>query len=77
MRAIQRQLVNETFWRKKILPVELKRLYDPSFVWEGSFRWFQSANVVRLEDYRDSAEMARIRMNILKPAKVRAQYWAA
>lgn len=74
MRAIQRQKVNEPFWQKRIACWELKRVYDPYLVWDGSYRWFQSSNVVRLEDYRDAVEMERIRTSILKPAKFRARY---
>ena len=74
MRAIQRQKVNEPFWQKRIACWESKRVYDPYLVWDGSYRWFQSSNVVRLEDYRDAVEMERIRTSILKPAKFRARY---
>jgi hypothetical protein len=77
MTAVPRQKVNEDFWRKRILPWEEKRRYDVYLVWDGLWRWFQSPNVVKLEDYRDAAEIARIRENILKPARVRAKYWAA
>ena len=77
MRVILRQLANEPFWQKRILCWESKRHYDPSIVWDGCYRWFELSNVVRLEDYRDSVEMERIRTSILKPAQVRARYWAA
>jgi hypothetical protein len=77
MKAIQRQWVNEVFWQKRVLSWESKKHHDPFLVWDGSYRWFQSPNVVRLEDYRDSVEIARIRENILKPAKWRATYCAA
>jgi hypothetical protein len=77
MRLPLRVKVNEPFWQRKILCWESKKHYDPSYVWDGTYRWFQSSNVVKLEDYRDSVEIARIRENILKPAKVRARYLAA
>jgi hypothetical protein len=77
MRVVLRKRVNEAFWQKRILPWESKRYYDPSIVWDGAYRWFSAPNVVKLEDFRDSAEIARIRENILNPAKVRARYWAA
>ena len=77
MREILRRKVNEDFWKRKIACWETKRQYDPSLVWDGGFRWFQSANVMRLEDYRNPSEMQRIRENILKPARWRASYRAA
>jgi hypothetical protein len=76
MVAAPRQKVNEDFWRKRILPWESKRHYDQSLVWDGLWRWFQSPNIVKLEDYRDATEIARIRENILKPAKISAKYFA-
>jgi hypothetical protein len=33
--------------------------------WEGSYRWFRSSNVVKLELYRSPADMARIRAVLL------------
>jgi hypothetical protein len=77
LRSIQRQPANEPFWQKKVLPWEAKRSRDPFLVWDGTYRWFQASNVVRLEDYRDSAELARIRENILKPAAISARYCVA
>ena len=77
MRTVQRQKVNEAFWQRKSSVGKSKKLYDPYFVCDGSYRWFQSSNVVRLEDYRDAVEMERIRTSILKPAKVRARYCVA
>jgi hypothetical protein len=76
MREVVRRKGNEDFWRRKIACWETKRRYDQSLVWDGEFRWFKSSNVVRLEDYRDLAEMERIRESILKPAKMRAKYAA-
>jgi hypothetical protein len=77
MRTILRQKANEAFWQKRILSWEAKQHYDPFLVWDGHYRWFQASNVVRLEDYRNAAEIARIRENILKPARVRARYRVA
>ena len=75
MREVIRRKGNEAFWRKKIAPWEMKRCYDPSLVWDGGFRWFQSDNVVRLEDYRTTTEIDRIRTSVLRPAQERAKYW--
>jgi len=76
MRA-QRQQVSEAFWQKRIVSCEAKKRYDPYWVWDGTYRWFASLNIIKLEDYRDTTEMDRIRMSILKPAKERAKYCAA
>ena len=75
MREVLRRKGNEDFWKRKIACWEMKRSYDPSYVWDGGFRWFESANVVRLEDYRTGIEMDRIKASILEPAKVRARYF--
>jgi len=76
-RVVKRQRMGEEFWQKKILPWEKKLQYDPSLVWDGLYRWFESPNVVRLEDFRDPTEMHRIRTCVLPAAKERARYWAA
>jgi hypothetical protein len=56
----------EAFYRRRILPWEDKRSYDPYLVWDGSFRWFRSANIVPLEQYRTVEEINRIRANVLR-----------
>ena len=54
----------EDFWRHLTLPVECKPYW---WRWEGiGYRWFESANVVPLERYRDTAEMERIRTVLLR-----------
>jgi hypothetical protein len=55
----------EDFYRKFILSWEDKRKLDPLLVWDGSFRWFRSDNVIPLERYRSLEEMTHIRSTIL------------
>jgi len=50
------------FHERMILPEEERRWIRK---WEGSYRWFRSPNVVPLERYRGSTEMARIRRMLL------------
>jgi hypothetical protein len=49
--ATQRQAEDEdAFWRKLVLPQEERmRLSIP---WRGGYRWFRSANVVPIEQWR-------------------------
>jgi hypothetical protein len=44
---------------------EDKRKRDPFLVWDGSYRWFKSKNVVALEHHRTTKEINRIRTNVL------------
>ena len=47
-------------WRRKwTVPHEEHRLSAIS-PWRGSPRWFRSANVIALEDYRSPADWSRI-----------------
>jgi hypothetical protein len=71
VRQIQKRKDSDAFWQKRILPWEEKRRHDPYLVWDGLFRWFQSPNVVKLEDYRSPAEMARIKSVILSRLQIR------
>jgi hypothetical protein len=50
------------FWQRLTLPVEEK---GREWWWDGSYRWFRSSNVIPLERYRGSVEMARIRKILL------------
>jgi hypothetical protein len=59
---VEPKQTNEAFWQKLVLPEEERR-WDRD--WEGSFRWFRSPNVIRLERYRSSEDMARIRTVLL------------
>jgi hypothetical protein len=40
----QRDL-DETFWRKRILPEEDRRSRSIPSLWNGSYRWFRSPNI--------------------------------
>jgi hypothetical protein len=53
------------FYQKRILPWEEKLRLDSFLVWDGGYRWFQSANVIPLERYRDVTVIRRIKANIL------------
>jgi hypothetical protein len=48
----------EAFWRRLVLPEEERRQIRD---WEGSYRWFQSPNVIQIERFRGRDEMAQIR----------------
>ena len=50
---------DEAFYRRFTLPEELKNRDSQSNEWRGSYRWFASPNVAKLEDYRPAGEMAR------------------
>ena len=52
------------FARKVVLPEEDRALIT-SALWRGGYRWFRSPNVIQLERYRTTAEMARIRAVLL------------
>ncbi len=53
------------FYRRLILPWEEKLRYDTFLVWDGSYRWFRSENVIPLERYQDLETIRRIKVNIL------------
>jgi hypothetical protein len=48
------------------MPEEDRRLHPRAPAWDGGFRWFRSANVVDLQNYRSAHEKLRIRVVILK-----------
>jgi hypothetical protein len=50
---------NEAFYRRFTLPEELKNRNSLSNEWRGSYRWFASHNVAKLEDYCPAGEMVR------------------
>ena len=52
----------EAFWQRLCLPEEERRRIR---AWEGSYRWFRSHNVIKLERYRSRVEMGRIRAVLL------------
>jgi hypothetical protein len=55
----QRDL-DETFWRKRILPEEDRGSRPIPPLRNGSYRWFRSPNIVDLWHYRSPAEKRRI-----------------
>jgi hypothetical protein len=50
----------DDFNRRKILPEEDRRNLVPPPLWNGSFRWFRSPNIVDLWHYRSPTEKRRI-----------------
>jgi hypothetical protein len=48
------------FNRRRILPEEIRRYRIPPPIFDGSFRWFMSPNIVDLWHYRSSDEKKRI-----------------
>jgi hypothetical protein len=50
----------DDFNRRRILPEEIRRNRIPAPMFDGSFRWFMSPNIVDLWAYRSSAEKQRI-----------------
>jgi hypothetical protein len=66
MGLAKRDQKGEAIWRKLILPEEDR---NPARLWLGSFRWFRSPNVIRLEDYRSQSEMNRVREVLLRPRR--------
>ncbi len=53
------------FYQKFTLPWERKLQGSTFLVWDGSYRWFCSDNVIPLERYQDSTTVERVRTNIL------------
>ncbi len=58
----KRRKADDAFWQKLVLPEEERRWVRD---WEGGYRWFRSPNIVPLERYRSTTEMARIRTILL------------
>jgi len=48
------------FYRRFTLPEERKNRAARALEWSGDYRWFASANVTKLEDYRPPGEAGRI-----------------
>jgi hypothetical protein len=51
---------DETFWQRLILPEEERRCQPYPPQWNGSYRWFRSANIIDLWRYRSPADKKRI-----------------
>jgi hypothetical protein len=56
---------NTTLWQKLIMPEETRCLYPSAPPWDGGYRWFQSPNIIDLQDYRSAIERKRIRLVLL------------
>jgi hypothetical protein len=52
-------------WQKLVMPEEDRRRHPLVPSWTGGFRWFRSANIVDLQQYRSPAEKERIRAVVL------------
>jgi len=52
-------------WQRLVMPEEDKRTHPTAPPWDGGFRWFRSANIVDLQQYRSPAEKERIRAVLL------------
>jgi hypothetical protein len=52
-------------YQKLVLPWEEKLRSNRYLIWDGSYRWFCSDNIIPLERYRDSAAIQRIKTNIM------------
>ena len=60
--------------QKLVMPEEDRRAHPTASSWDGGFRWFRSANVVDLQQYRSPAEKERIRAVLLCwPTRVQAR----
>ena len=46
----------EVFWRRMILPEEDRRAQPNPPLWNASYRWFRSANVIDLWQYHSPAD---------------------
>jgi hypothetical protein len=64
--ALPQRKAEIPFFQRLVLPWEKKLELDRYLIWDGSYRWFCSANVVPLERYRTGEELDRIRVNVLR-----------
>ena len=55
--------------RQYVLSEEDRQLRHPTTKWIGGYRWFRSPNVICLDRYRSSEDMARIHNRFLAEAK--------
>jgi hypothetical protein len=51
--------------RRLIMSEEDRRTYPTARQWNGGYRWFRSANVIDLQNYRSQAEQKRIKVRLL------------
>jgi len=59
-------------YRKLVLPWEEKLRLNRHLIWDGSYRWFCSDNLIPLERYQDSIAIQRIKTKILDKMP---RYW--
>jgi hypothetical protein len=60
---------NAALWQKLTLSEEDRRAHPSAPAWKGDYRWFRSANVIDLQNYRSPAEKERIRAVLLCRSK--------
>ena len=57
---MQQRQSAEAFWARMTLPEEERRCQLCPPTWNGSYRWFRSANIVNLWNYRGVEDKRRI-----------------
>jgi hypothetical protein len=55
----------DDFNRRFIMSEEDRRAYPTARQWNGGYRWFRTANVIDLQNYRSSADKRRIKVRLL------------
>jgi hypothetical protein len=55
----------DDLYRRLTMPEEDRRAHPKAPSWAGGYRWFRSANIVDLQQYRSPAEKERIRTVLL------------
>ena len=65
MTPIRKPDDDDAFMRKFSLPEEDRRTRSNWPQWCGGHRWFRSANVIDLQNYRSPAEKKRIKVVLL------------
>jgi hypothetical protein len=61
----------DELYHRLIMPEEDRRAHLTAPQWAGGYRWFRSANVVDLQQYRSPAEKERIRAVLRWPNTLR------
>ncbi len=59
----------DPWWQTLIFPEELRRALT-SAPWDGGYRWFESPNVIKLEDHRPSDSPPRRRIWRSEPCRI-------
>jgi hypothetical protein len=55
----------DNLYHQLTMPEEDRRAHPTAPQWTGGYRWFRSANVVDLQNYRSPAEKKRIKAVLL------------